>query len=62
MHHGKSIISIKRLYYMILNINNSGSDITSRMQCIVGFLYAVHTATIFGVVERVKNYALKSLN
>ena len=26
-------------------------------QCIVGSLYAVYTAAIFGVVERVENYA-----
>ena len=30
---------------------------TRRMQCIVGLLYAVYTATIFGDVEQVKNYA-----
>ena len=27
------------------------------MQCIVGSLHAVYTAAIFGVVERVQNYA-----
>ena len=29
----------------------SGISITRRMQCIVGSLYAVYTAAIFGVVQ-----------
>ena len=32
------------------------ATITRRMQCIVGSLYAVYTAAIFGVVEQVQNY------
>ena len=28
-----------------------------RMQCIVGSLYTVYATAIFGIVERVQNYA-----
>ena len=48
--------------YEVSNNDSSSKDLAvthmyiSRIQCIVGSLYAVYTAAIFGVVERVQNY------